>query len=93
MVVISFFTCEKNENWELENTDNTTDTTGVNYNSWAKYFGGSRNEYARKVIQTAEGGYLVAGYTYSNNGDISGNNGYSDYWIVKLDKTGNLNIP
>ena len=35
-------------------------------------------------------GYIVAGYTYGSDGDISDvNNGDSDYWIVKLDSIGN----
>jgi hypothetical protein len=27
---------------------------------------------------------VVAGYTYSNDGNVSGNHGQSDYWVVKL---------
>ncbi|MCK9236454.1 MAG: T9SS type A sorting domain-containing protein, partial [Acholeplasmataceae bacterium] len=36
-------------------------------------------------------GYIVAGYSYSNDGDVSGNHGNSDYWIVKLTGTVGLN--
>ena len=31
----------------------------------------------------------MAGYTYSNDGDVTGNHGGYDYWIVKLDADGN----
>src|SRR5690606_37373183 len=40
--------------------------------------------------QTAEGGYIVAGHTYSNDGDVSANYGGSDCWLLKLDASGNI---
>ena len=59
---------------------------------WEKNFGGSLAEYANSIQQTTDGGFIVAGSTSSNNGDVGGNNGNSnsDYWIIKLDMTGNL---
>jgi hypothetical protein len=39
---------------------------------------------ANSVQQTADGGYIVAGYAYSNDGDVSGNHGKMDLWVVKL---------
>ena len=57
---------------------------------WDKTYGGSDYDYVESIQQTSDGGYIVAGYTYSNDGDVSdGNNGGSDYWIVKLDGSGN----
>ena len=46
--------------------------------------GGSNNEIANSIKQTADGGYIVGGYSNSNDGNISGNHGSDDYWIVKL---------
>lgn len=57
---------------------------------WQKSFGGSKNEYAWSFTSTADGGYIIAGDTESNNGDVSGNHGDRDFWIVKVDATGNL---
>ncbi|EJL72108.1 T9SS type A sorting domain-containing protein [Chryseobacterium populi] len=57
---------------------------------WQKCLGGSSVERAYSVRQTADGGYIVAGSTESNNGDVTGNHGSSDYWVVKLDASGNL---
>ncbi|OAA31353.1 hypothetical protein AT15_07600 [Kosmotoga arenicorallina S304] len=57
---------------------------------WQKCLGGSYNDWAKSVYQTNDGGYVVAGITYSSDGDVSGNHGYSDYWVVKLDSTGNI---
>ncbi len=59
---------------------------------WEKLIGGSLDDYAESIIQTSDGGYLVAGYSLSSaSGDVSEtNNGDSDYWIVKLSETGNV---
>jgi hypothetical protein len=57
---------------------------------WQKALGGLESDVATSVRQTSDGGYVVGGSSSSNNGDVSGNNGDSDYWIVKLDTDGNL---
>jgi len=57
---------------------------------WQRCFGGTSGDYAQSIRQTSDGGYVVAGYTWSNNGDVSGNHGNFDYWVVKLDSAGNL---
>ncbi len=55
---------------------------------WQKCLGGSYEDFARSISQTADGGFIVAGYSESNDGDVSGNNGYYDYWVVKLNSSG-----
>lgn len=59
---------------------------------WKTVLGGTGNEEARSVQQTIDGGYIVAGYTTSNDGDIKGTNnstdGSADFWVVKLESTG-----
>jgi hypothetical protein len=55
---------------------------------WQKTIGGSESDYAYSIQATPDGGYITAGYTYSNNGDVSGNHGDADAWIVKLSSTG-----
>ena len=57
---------------------------------WENNFGGTKSEEARDVIQTFDGGYLVAGYTSSDDVDVNSNNGSIDIWIVKLDGGGSL---
>jgi hypothetical protein len=57
---------------------------------WAKCLGGTSDDTAASIQQTADGGYIIAGSTLSNNGDVSGNNGNWDYWIVKLNSTGTI---
>jgi hypothetical protein len=60
---------------------------------WQRCLGGSGDEWATSIQQTTDGGYIVAGWSHSNDGDVSGNHGgigIPDYWIVKLDATGNI---
>ena len=57
---------------------------------WQKCLGGTNDDYANYIIQTKDLGYMVAGYSSSNNGDLTGNNGNFDYWIIKLDTSGNI---
>ena len=57
---------------------------------WKKCFGGSSSEQANSIQQTTDGGYVFAGYTWSNDSDVSGNHGNSDYWVVKMDSIGNI---
>ena len=58
---------------------------------WKKLLGGTGNEVARCVRQDSDGGYFIAGYTESNNYDVSGNHGgFYDGWFVKLDPNGNI---
>ncbi|WP_445733424.1 T9SS type A sorting domain-containing protein [Mariniflexile sp.] len=57
---------------------------------WDSRLGGSGVEEALDVQQLSDASYIVVGFTFSNDGDITGNHGQEDYWIVKLDTTGNL---
>jgi hypothetical protein len=50
---------------------------------WDKTFGGSDEETAKSLIQTTDGGYAVAGDTYSYGA------GKYDTWVIKLDEKGN----
>lgn len=57
---------------------------------WENNYGGTEHDYAEAVQPASDGGYVVAGYSYSSDGDLSDNNGESDYWLIKLDSEGNL---
>jgi hypothetical protein len=61
---------------------------------WDTLLGGSSSDIANSITQTSDGGYIVAGYSSSDvndGGDVSGmNNGFSDYWIVKLNSGGDI---
>ena len=58
---------------------------------WNKCYGGSGGDDANSLIQTLDGGFIMAGYTYSEDGDVIGLHGSGDdFWIVKTDSLGNL---
>jgi hypothetical protein len=56
---------------------------------WQRTYGGSLKEHAYDIKATADSGFIVAGYTESNDGDVSGNHGGLDMWVIKLDHDGN----
>jgi PGF-pre-PGF domain-containing protein len=49
---------------------------------WNKTYGGEKSDYATSIIQASDGGYIVMGNTESYG---SGN---SDFWVVKINETG-----
>ena len=57
--------------------------------NWQNCFGGSKDDYARDITKITDG-YLIAGSTKSNDGDISYNHGATDCWLIKTDNQGNL---
>lgn len=57
---------------------------------WEHSLGGSSDEYPAKLIKTSDGGFIVLGSTVSNDGQVSGNHGLFDYWVVKTDSEGNI---
>jgi hypothetical protein len=56
---------------------------------WQKCHGGPSVDEAGSIQQTSDGGYIVAGKAYSNDGDVSGSRSGSDGWVVKLGPGGN----
>ncbi len=59
---------------------------------WQNTIGGSLGDFSTDFEPTADGGYIIGGYSTSNiSGDKTENsNGGSDIWIVKLDGSGNI---
>ncbi|MCP4133823.1 MAG: hypothetical protein GY754_22835 [bacterium] len=51
---------------------------------WQQAFGGSGLDAAESIVQTADGGYIAAGFTNSYG------SGLEDGWIIKLDSQGTL---
>ncbi len=56
---------------------------------WKKIYGGSNYEEFRSVKQTLDGGYILAGGSRSDDGDIGFNHGNADVWILKISAEGN----
>ena len=51
---------------------------------WQQSFGGSADDKALSAIQTIDGGYIIAGSTESNDGDVNDNVKKLNCWVVKL---------
>lgn len=59
--------------------------------SWDKTFGGADFDQLTSLSQTVDGGYILGGYSNSGISGIKSqaSKGSDDYWIIKLDATGN----
>lgn len=57
---------------------------------WQKTLGGSGEEKLYNLKPSGDGSYLMAGWTLSNDGDVSDNAGDKDAWIVSVDEEGNI---
>lgn len=57
----------------------------------SKIYGGSQNDVAYCMTKGADGSLTMAGYTTSNDGDVSGAKGSQDYWILNVSQKGKLN--
>ena len=52
---------------------------------------GTKNESAKSVIKTQDGGYAIVGYTQSMDGDVEGKSNESfDYWFLKFNASKEL---
>lgn len=56
--------------------------------NWQRVLGGTQADYANSILTDSDGGYIIGGIAYSNNGDVSNPLGDGDYWVVKLSSTG-----
>jgi hypothetical protein len=51
---------------------------------WNQTYGGPGDDIAYSLVQTSDGGYAMAGYSYSFT------DGYNNFWLVKTDSNGNM---
>ncbi len=57
---------------------------------WQKTYGGISNDYGSTAVATADGGYFIIGHTMSNDGDVSGNHGSLDNWVIRVNSVGTI---
>ncbi len=57
---------------------------------WQKSFGGTAKDRAFSIQLTSDGGYVVTGYSFSDDGDVVENQERSDLWVLKLDDLGDI---
>jgi hypothetical protein len=70
--------------WWLIRTDTLGDTL------WSKTYGGSNDDIPSQMKSTLDGGLILSGTTFSKNGNVQGNHGGADFWVVKVDSLGNI---
>jgi hypothetical protein len=57
---------------------------------WRRYFGGTNNDRAHAVVQADDGGFVMAGFSESDDFDISNTKGSYDFWVLKINPQGDL---
>jgi len=57
---------------------------------WVKNYGGSRDDRGQSVVEVSGIGYALLGYSMSNDGDASHNEGFHDNWVILIDSKGNI---
>jgi hypothetical protein len=57
---------------------------------WEKTFGGSGTDRLLAIVPASGGGYVAAGFSDSNIGDVGHNHGGGEGWIIKFDGTGRI---
>lgn len=57
---------------------------------WQKAYGATGQDHAHSIIKTKNGGFVFVGYSSSQDLPGLSNKGGLDFWIVKLDKNGEI---
>ena len=57
---------------------------------WQRSLGGTSGEDGYTVDILTDLNYIIAGHAFSIDGDVTGNHGESDYWIIKLSTAGEI---
>ncbi|MCH3883974.1 hypothetical protein [Tenacibaculum aquimarinum] len=86
---------QSNDNDIVDKTDESYDYWLLKFSSedelqWSKTYGGNNDDRGRSIITTSDGGFAIAGFSQSNNGDVTENNGLYDFWLAKLDVNGTI---
>jgi hypothetical protein len=57
---------------------------------WRKYFGGTNNDRAHAVVTAHDQGFVMAGFSESDDFDITDSRGSYDFWVVKIGEEGDM---
>ena len=55
---------------------------------WQQNFGGTGLDQPHAITQANTGNFLIAGYSDSDDNDITSNHGQYDFWLIKIDPYG-----
>jgi hypothetical protein len=56
---------------------------------WQKTYGGTNTDGAFGIVPTKDKGFIIEGQSSSYDGDMVGNHGETDVFVIKLDRDGN----
>ncbi|WP_435354645.1 3-coathanger stack domain-containing protein [Emticicia sp. SJ17W-69] len=57
---------------------------------WKKYYGGSDTDNGFDIVKGMGDEYVITGQSDSNDGDVTGNEGYYDIWVFKINGSGDI---
>ncbi|MHA6247599.1 T9SS type A sorting domain-containing protein [Pontibacter sp. CAU 1760] len=57
---------------------------------WQKPLGGTSDDVPQSIYQTKDGGFVIGGVAASKDGDVVGNHGGGDLWVVKQSSSGDI---
>ncbi len=85
----------ESDDFDIGNPKGSYDFWAVKINKngtfvWESSFGGTGIDQAQDVVATSDGGYVIAGNTFSEDTQVTKNNGQSDVWLIKIDDNGQL---
>lgn len=86
---------QSNDGDVTDKQDTSFDFWVIKYSSqntveWQKTYGGSGDDRGNSIVQTQDGGYAILGFSFSEDGDVTNNEGLQDFWLLRLDASGNL---
>ena len=86
---------KSNDNDLSFKTTDVSDILFLKFNSnleldYIKTYGGSDDDRGYDLVQLADQGFILLGYSKSSDGDASLNRGQHDNWIIRIDKKGEI---
>ena len=86
---------KSNDNDLYFKTTDVSDILFLKFNSnleldYIKTYGGSDDDRGYDLVQLADQGFILLGYSKSSDGDASLNKGQHDNWIIRIDKKGEI---
>ncbi|MDA0793391.1 MAG: hypothetical protein O3C13_02085 [Bacteroidetes bacterium] len=57
---------------------------------WRRYYGGTNNDPSYDAIETKNGDFILVGATESQDVDVSDPKGGYDFWVLKINRSGEL---
>ena len=93
-----FILCAKTESNDMDVSGNhggagdiwivRCDTSGAIL--WQKCYGGIEGDFPSYIDTAQNGSFVVIGASYSSDGDVLGQHGYKDIWVLSVDSVGTL---